>query len=373
MRQISNFQWLLILAVAAFVVFIVGVTSLYINLNLPHLLPKDINDSDWSWAFWAFWAVHTPLILILSRRFSFERRRLTKSLLIYLSVGIVWAMIVQGLALLALPVLHDSMSYTGVRFYRLARNWFGSTFLPNLLMYWLVLSVNLIFLYYERYQKEMLKASTLDAQLSNARLQTLKMQLHPHFLFNTLHSISALVLKNENRDAVKMINRLSELLRLALDNIETQVVSLEDEIEFTRRYLEIEQIRFHDRLSVEWDVEPQTLEAEVPTLILQPLVENAMRHGVDSNPEESRIQIAARRQNDRLLIEVRDDGKDLEKISGHDGAAGLGLKNTRARLSELYGEDYSFSLSRREGDWTIAQIVIPFVRAQELPPQGEMN
>ena len=356
----------------ALIVFLVGVTSLYFRLKLPDLLPEDINDSAWSWAFWSFWAIHIPLIIILSRRFSFERGRLTKGLLIYLSAGIVWAMIVQGLPLLLLPVLHDSINYSGVRPFRLAINWFGSSFLPNVLMCWLILSVNLIFLYYERYQKEMLKASTLDAQLSKARLQTLKMQLHPHFLFNTLHSISALVLKNENRDAVKMINRLSELLRLALDNIETQVVSLEDEIEFTRRYLEIERIRFHDRLAVEWEVEPQTLEAEVPTLILQPLVENAMRHGVDSNPQASRIQIAARRQNGRLLMEVRDDGKDPKKISGQDGAAGLGLKNTRARLSELFGEDYSFSLSRRDSDWTIAQIVIPFVPAQE-PPPGELN
>ena len=241
-----------------------------------------------------------------------------------------------------------------------------------MLIYWLILSANLIFLYYERYQNEMLKASKLDAQLSNARLQALKMQLHPHFLFNTLHSITALVLKNENRDAVKMINRLSELLRLTLDNIETQVLTLEDEIEFTRRYLEIERIRFHDRLTVEWEIDPQALAAEVPNLILQPLVENAMRHAVDSHSGTSRIQIAAHLQNGQVLMEVRDDGKDLKKISGQNGAAGLGLKNTRERLSELYGEDYSFSLSRRENEWTIAQIVIPFFPAKEQS-KGELH
>jgi LytS/YehU family sensor histidine kinase len=162
-----------------------------------------------------------------------------------------------------------------------------------------------------------------------------------------------------------MINRLSELLRLALENIETQVLPLEDELEFTRRYLEIERIRFHDRLSVEWDIAPQTLKAEVPTLILQPLVENAMRHGVDSNSGASRIQIAARLQNNQILLEVRDDGKDLKKIAGQNGAAGLGLKNTQARLAELYGEDHSFTLSRSAGDWTVARIAIPFLAARE--------
>jgi two-component system, LytTR family, sensor kinase len=159
---------------------------------------------------------------------------------------------------------------------------------------------------------------------------------------------------------------------LTLDNMETQVLTLEDEMEFTRRYLEIERIRFHDRLAVEWDVDPQALKAEVPNLILQPLVENAMRHAVDSNSGASRIQVAAHLQDGQVVMEVRDDGKDLKKISGQNGAAGLGLKNTRARLSELYGEDYSFSLSRRENEWTIAQIVIPFLPVKEQS-KGELN
>lgn len=349
-----------------------GAASLYIEFKLPDLLPEDVNDSPGAWAFVVFWAIHAPLIFILSRRFSFERSRLTKSLLIYFSVGIVWAMIVQGLPLLLVPFLNESASYNSEMFRRMSRKWFGTYFLLNMLIYWLILSISLISSYYERYQKEKLKASKLDAQLSNARLRALQMQMHPHFLFNTLHSISALALDNEIRDAVKMINRLSELLRLTLDKADMQTVTLEDEIEFTRRYLEIESIRFQDRLTVDMDIDPQALVAEVPTLILQPLVENAMRHGVDSNSGTSRIQIAARLQNEQVLMEVRDDGKDLKKISGQHGAAGLGLKNTRARLAELYGEDYSFSLTRKENELTIAQIVIPFTPAREQP-KGEMR
>jgi two-component system, LytTR family, sensor kinase len=372
MRRLSNFQWLLILAMCAFVVFLVGATSLYIKFKLPDLLPEDMNDAPGTWAFGVFWAIHAPLIFFLSRRISFERRRLVKSLLIYLSVGIVWAMLVQGLPLLLLPVLNDSASYNSEQFRQEFINWFGSNFLPNILIYWLILSISLLSSYYEQYQKEKLKASQLDAQLSNARLKALQMQLHPHFLFNTLHSISALALDNEIRDAVKMINRLSELLRLTLDKADIQIVTLEDEIEFTRRYLEIERIRFQDRLTVDMDIDPQALEAEVPNLILQPLVENAMRHAVDYNSGASRIQIAAHLQNDQLLMEVRDDGKDVKKIAGQNGAAGLGLKNTRARLSELYGEDYSFSLSRSENEWTVAQIIIPYSPAKE-EAMGELD
>jgi two-component system, LytTR family, sensor kinase len=369
MRRMSNFQWLLILAMGALIVYLVSAISLYLKFNEPEYVTENITELA---PFWAFWAIHAPLIHLLARRFSFDRTRIIKRLLVYLSVGIVWAMLVQGLPLLLLPMLKDLTSYNLDQFYRPDHPDWRSILLANVLIYWVILSSNLVFLYNQQYQNEMVKASKLDAQLSNARLQALKMQLHPHFLFNTLHSITALVLKNENRDAVKMISRLSELLRLSLDKLETQVLTLEDEIEFTRRYLEIERIRFHDRLAVEWHIDPQTLEAQVPNLILQPLVENAMRHAVDSHSGTSRLQIVAQLQNDQVLMEVRDDGKDLKKISGQNGATGLGLKNTRERLSELYGEEYRFSLSRRENEWTVAQIVIPFLPVKE-PQKGGLQ
>ena len=353
----------------ALIVYLVSALSLYLKINEPEYITENITELA---PFWLFWAVHTPLIIILSRRFSFERRKLVRSLLVYISVGSGWALIVQGLPILVLPILKDLTSLNTEQLYRPGHQDWLLILRANLLIYWFILSSTLVFLYYERYQNEIIKASKLDAQLSNARLQALKMQLHPHFLFNTLHSITALVLKNENRDAVKMINRLSELLRLSLDNIDTQVLTLEDEIEFTRRYLEIERIRFHDRLAIEWEIDPQALEAQVPNLILQPLVENAMRHAVDSNSGISRIQIVAHLQNNQVLMEVGDDGKDLNKLSGQNGAAGLGLKNTRERLSELYGENYSFSLSRRENEWTIAQIVIPFHPAK-AQAKGVLN
>jgi hypothetical protein len=370
MRRISTFQWFFIPAMCLLIVLIAGAIAIYLELetNESGIISKTIAENA---SFWVFWAILSPFILILSRRFSFERGRLSKSLLIHTLVGIVWAILVQGLHLLLLIILRDLAIHDGENLYRPYRDWVASL-LPNMLIYWVILTINLIFFYYERYQNEMLKASKLDAQLSNARLQALKMQLHPHFLFNTLHSITALVLKNENRDAVKMINRLSEFLRLTLDNAETQVVRLEDEIEFTRRYLEIELIRFHDRLTIEWEIDREALEAQVPNLILQPLVENAMRHGVDSNSEASRLGIAAHLQNGQVRLEVRDNGKNLKIDGEQTNGSGLGLKNTRGRLFELYGEDYSFSLTRKENQWTIAQIVIPFLPVKESQ-KGERN
>ena len=206
MRRLSTFQWLLILATGALIVYLVSATTLYFRLNEPEDVSENITELA---PFWVFWAIHTPLILILSRHFSFERTRLVKSLLFYLSVGTAWAMLVQGLPLLLLPVLKASTSYNIEQFYRPEHHDWVLIVRTNMLVYWVILSSGLVFVYYQQYQNESLKASKLDAQLSNARLRALKMQLHPHFLFNTLHSISGLALNNEIRDAVKMINRLS--------------------------------------------------------------------------------------------------------------------------------------------------------------------
>src|SRR4028118_2184155 len=227
--------------------------------------------------YWCFWAILSPLILIAAKHFPLERPRLGRSLLFHIPVSVFCPIFLHTGGFLLILYIWGIL--TGVQpsksFNSFSISTFFSVFVPNVIIYYLILALNLVVYYQQKYQNESLKAAELNAQLSGARLQALKMQLHPHFLFNTLHSITALVLKNENRDAVKMINRLSELLRLTLDNIETQVQTLEDEIEFTRRYMEIERIRFHDRLAVGWEIDPPALEARVPNLILQPLVENA--------------------------------------------------------------------------------------------------
>ncbi len=160
-----------------------------------------------------------------------------------------------------------------------------------------------------------------------------------------MHSITALVLKEENRAAVKMINRLSDFLRLTLEGADTQIVSLETELEFTQRYLEIERIRFEDRLTIQMDIDPQTLDAKVPNMILQPLVENAVRHGISHRTGASRIEIKARFDSGKIYLEVRDYGGESTKELGAEKIIeGIGLKNTRERLFQLYGEDFKFDL-----------------------------
>jgi LytS/YehU family sensor histidine kinase len=216
-----------------------------------------------------------------------------------------------------------------------------------------------------------LGAARLAAQLKEAELQALRMQLHPHFLFNALHSVTALVLKNENKEAVRMINRLSELLRFAIRDNETHWVPLKQEVQFLDRYLEIEQIRFRDRLTVSMSIETETLNAEIPNFILQPLVENAIRHGIAMQSSAGTVTLTAIRKNGALYLEVRDDGPGLPVNWKQLGKDGVGLRNTRARLEQLYGSEYVFDLSNGKERGAVAALTIPFRMANQEPAEGE--
>jgi two-component system LytT family sensor kinase len=211
--------------------------------------------------------------------------------------------------------------------------------------------------YFGLYRTRQLHASELETRLARTHLQVLKMQLQPHFLFNTLNAVAELV--HTDPDAADlMITRLGRLLRLSLDNAGHQVVPLRQEIDFLRVYLEIEQVRFQDRLQVVWDVAPETLEAAVPTLLWQPVLENAIRHGVTPLPGRGRIVIASRREGDELVLEIRDNGSGLP--AGPAPREGVGLRNIRERVNQLYGSGAVFSLAPAPGGGTVATLRLPF-------------
>jgi LytS/YehU family sensor histidine kinase len=205
------------------------------------------------------------------------------------------------------------------------------------------------------------EAANLHAQLAEARLAALRTQLNPHFLFNTLHAVSALV-ERDPRGVRRMIARLSELLRHTLDAAEAEV-PLEREMEFVQRYLEIMQIRFQGRVEVETRVAPDAMDALVPTLILQPLVENAIKHGVSKLAEGGRIEVSARREEGRLLLCVRDDGPPVD---GAPTSEGVGLRITRERLEQLYGDAGSLTLRPVDGGGMEAEVALPYHTAADL-------
>ena len=234
---------------------------------------------------------------------------------------------------------------------------------PNLdrwlLVYWVILLMSHAFNYYNSYRKGELKASQLRTQLVQAQLEALKMQMQPHFLFNTLHSISALLSK-DTEAARKMITRLGDFLRLTLENAGATEVTLQQEIEFLNGYLEIERIRFRDRLTTEITIDPLVLNALVPNLILQPIVENALRHAI-GNCNAGRIEIVAAQRNGVLRIEVMDNGPGLaaERQTRAHAGKGVGLTNTRARLSALYGGEHLFELTNRPSGGLTVTLEIP--------------
>src|SRR6266480_4818503 len=216
-------------------------------------------------------------------------------------------------------------------------------------------------LYYQNFRASELAQSSLITQLAQAQLRALKMQLHPHFLFNTLHSISSLVLEDPPK-ANSMIARLGDFLRLTLENSNQQLVSLKEETEFLRCYLEIEQVRFGDRLTVAFELEPQTLSAQVPHLILQPVVENAIQHAIAPRATRGHINVEAKRLNSLLRLEVRDNGPGITSDTDLVRAEGVGLSKVRARLHQIYGSDSRFELMNAKDGGLAVVMEIPFQR-----------
>ncbi len=224
----------------------------------------------------------------------------------------------------------------------------------NVLVYWVIVVGTLGFGYYARLRERELAAVQLQHELADARLDLLRSQLQPHFLFNTLNGISELMHEDVER-ADHMLTNLSDLLRLSLAQGEARDSTLAAELDFVRRYLEIQQMRFPDRLRVDYRIAPAAMAVRVPFLLLQPLVENAVRHGIAPRSSPGRLEISAQLNGGRLLLEIRDDGPGPPA----DHAEGVGLRNTRARLLHTYGDQHRFGFGRAPGGGCLVTIEIP--------------
>jgi sensor histidine kinase YesM len=229
-----------------------------------------------------------------------------------------------------------------------------------MMQYWAIVGLSHALGYYRESQARALRASQLETRLIEARLQSLQRQLQPHFLFNTLNTISALMHRDVDA-ADAMIARLSDLLRLSLETVGVQEVDLKQELDFLSKYLEIEQTRFRDRLTVVFDIQPDTFDVLVPNLILQPLVENAIKHGIGPRPAPGRITIRSRRTEGFLELEVQDDGVGLSAARLSDFNRGVGLANTRSRLEHLYGALHRFEFRQPPHGGLLVLMAIPLV------------
>jgi signal transduction histidine kinase len=319
----------------------------------------------WQMLGWGSWALLTPLVLWLGRRFPLERTSLMRGLAVHIPACVlVAAAHIAFFSFLSMRLLPFGSASRPLPFWE---RFFGSVtsqFHIDLLIYAATLGTSYAVSYYARYREREVRATQLEAQLAQAQLQALKMQLHPHFLFNTLNSIAGLVRDSRNKAAIDMLVGLGDLLRYTLENAGKQLVPLREELDFLELYLDIQKMRFSDRLQVEMQVAADTLDALVPNLILQPLVENAIRHGVSLRATAGLISISAALEEGVLQIRVRDDGPGVRPGAAPQGAGdGIGLSNTRARLAQLYGEGHRFTAENRAGGGFEAALAIPFKRA----------
>ena len=305
------------------------------------------------------WFALSPLILFLTNRFPFESTKWKISLPVHIVAAIVVALFQQAidaflLTRLGYPPGREFASFGEAYQYFVFVNLHFS-----ILIYLGVVGIKSAYSYYQKYREQELQASQLEARLAQSRLQVLKMQLHPHFLFNTLNAISELIYKDAE-SADRMLTDLSDLLRLSFENLEVQEIPLKQELEFLEKYLEIEQMRFQDRLTVKMNISTDTLDASVPNMILQPLVENAIKHGIAPRSSGGRIDINAIRSNGHLEISVRDDGIGVPFGDLDNLPEGVGLTNTRRRLRHLYGDHHQFGLEKLDAGGLGVNLEIPF-------------
>lgn len=350
----SRPYWLLI-AAATLVPALLNASTTYLNTRFLR------GSADWrAVAFaailWLAFGALTPIPYVLARRYPISREKNFASIVVHLggALALCFAWTSAGV-LLALPLNRRPPQEAFLRYYL---SWTLANLPWSVFLYFTVLGSIFAFTYYREARERESQQARLAAQLAEARLGALRMQLNPHFLFNSLNAITVLVRDQKTRDASRMLELLSGVLRQVLQNEKRQQVTLEDELRFTEQYLAIEQVRFSDRLQVHWQIEPDLRDALVPEFILQPLVENAIRHGVAKHSEAGLIEITVRGANGDLVLTVADNGPGYQPTSN----AGVGISNTRARLKTLFGDAGQLEIHNGVGSGTMAMVRFPMKR-----------
>jgi two-component system, LytTR family, sensor kinase len=323
---------------------------------------------EWRWVLfnsidWLLYAVLTPFVFRMSRRFPLQRRTLARNVAVHvagaLGMCVAWAALGTLLRLVVFPQPSD---LTFTRVLSGLVSWVFTTLPFGTGVYFALVGIEHAVFYFGQSREREMQAARLAAQLAEARLGALRMQLNPHFLFNSLNAITVLVRDQKTADASRMLELLSDVLRQVLRADTTHETTLAEEFDFLQRYLAIEQVRFSDRLRPRITVDPAIATAAVPRFILQPLVENALRHGIARRADAGVIEVSARRDRADLVLTVRDDGPGL--APDMQSRAGVGLANTRARLAALYGDDGTMQVSNTEGGGVIVTVRLPYHETQ---------
>ena len=359
-------QWFLVIGLVI-LISVLSASLLYLTYKQYKNEGKSFTDLlAWQLTWFSPWILLVPAIVRAAQSFPIDKQNWMRSLMIHVGLCLLFSFIHLTLYIslsriiggdIWAKVTEKDADYFSTLF-RLYTSPSQVNFRLRLLIYAVTVLVSLTLDYYDRLQGREIELSKLEKQLADAQLQALKMQLHPHFLFNTLNSVSALMYKDTTA-AEAMIVKLENFLHMTLESSGSQEVTLRKELEFLNYYLQIEQIRFQDRLAVQMEIDPATLDARVPNLIMQPIVENAIRHGVASRAAHGCIEIRTHRTNGVIQLQVKDNGPGLEK-ENHVPREGVGLSNTRLRLQQIYGDLYRFDLTNAPGGGVIATVELPY-------------
>ncbi len=327
-----------------------------------YYLNQVVSAQDISWKFalvstlpwWYTWALLAPIVLWVARRFPITGSNAIKIIPgVHLPLLLALLLVHSAVSLMLFRVtgIHDTMNTDLLKVH------FTSRMHLNAVAYFTIVGFYFGFDYYKKFQAQGREAAQLELQLAQANLRALKMQLNPHFLFNTLNSVSALVRKNENSTAVRMLGRLGQFLRMALESKGVPEITLSQELDFLERYLEIEQIRFGERLKVKMNIDADTQDLFVPNFLLQPIVENAIHHGIAPQSESGTIEIRASIAGEMLKIQIIDDGPGLADSTLTK--RGVGLSNTAERLERLYGRNQKLGFFNGPNGGLVVEISIP--------------
>jgi signal transduction histidine kinase len=310
---------------------------------------------------WLPWALATPVVMYLGRRFPPVTLRPVSSWLIHIAAAAIINLLSAAWRALMEVAMNPWANPAGPgSFTSLWSQTFNNGLLATIIFYASILAIAYVLESRERIAHQQAETARLNEQLSRAQLDALRHQIEPHFLFNALNTVAALVREQRNDDAVNMIAGLSDLLRHVLQDFRKQQVPLREELELLDKYLAIQKVRFCDRLHIDADIPDELLQAQVPSLILQPIVENALKHGIAKRAQGGVVRIAASRLNGHLLLSVYNDGPQLSADWKID-AAGVGLSNLVTRLRGLYGEKFEFSLTSPDSHGVQASVSVPYV------------
>ena len=355
-----DYKWVAIVAAWA-LLGVIYAGPIYLEVRAEQMGHSAWRIFSWGMLMWLAWAPLTPAMIWLARHYSLIGETWKRSILVHLPAFLLISMAHSAAAVAITLSIRpfDNMGSSPEAFWPRFLSRVQGSFGSDLLIYGAVIGICYALDYYRMYREREFVTTRLEAQLAQAQLDSLRMQLHPHFLFNTLNSIVGLVRDNRNQTAVNMLVGLSDLLRHTLDHSNRQVVELREEINFIKLYLGIQEMRFSDRLRIEFDIDPATTRAMVPNLILQPLTENALRHGIGRSADSGVVGISSAAENGHLRLTVYDNGAGLPDDWQLKGSAGIGLANTAARLQQLYDDDHQFDIRNRDGGGVEVIIVMP--------------